>query len=95
MFAHGATKKLILISTCPQMDDGCPLWMWRGSVEVDAPQKELLQRLLREQQLWEGSLRQASVIQTLSKDAEVYRYLLHGPGLGLGSWPLQEHLLLR
>ncbi|KAF3841169.1 hypothetical protein F7725_007031 [Dissostichus mawsoni] len=78
-----------------EMDDGCPLWMWRGSVEVDAPQKELLQRLLREQQLWEGSLRQASVIQTLSKDAEVYRYLLHGPGLGLGSWPPQEHLLLR
>ncbi|XP_063751648.1 rho GTPase-activating protein 7 isoform X2 [Eleginops maclovinus] len=78
-----------------KMDDGCPLWMWRGSVEVDAPQKELLHRLLREQQLWEGSLRQASIIQTLSKDAEVYRYLLHSSGLGLGSWPPQEHLLLR
>ncbi|XP_044078746.1 rho GTPase-activating protein 7 isoform X2 [Siniperca chuatsi] len=74
-----------------KMDDGCPLWMWRGSIEVDAPQKELLHRLLREQELWEGSLRQAAVIQTLSKDTQVYRYLLHG----LGSRPSQEHLLLR
>ncbi|KAM8742105.1 rho GTPase-activating protein 7 isoform 2-T2 [Acanthopagrus schlegelii] len=76
-----------------KMDDGCPLWMWRGSVEVEAPQKELLHRLLREQELWEGGLRQATVIQTLSKDAEVYRCLLQGHGLG--SRPPQEHLLLR
>ncbi|KAI3373895.1 hypothetical protein L3Q82_022464, partial [Scortum barcoo] len=73
-----------------KMDDGCPLWIWRGSVEVDAPQKELLHRLLREQELWEGSLRQAAVVQTLSKDAEVYRYLLQGHGLD--SRPPQEHL---
>ncbi|KAG8008436.1 StAR-related lipid transfer protein 13 [Nibea albiflora] len=78
-----------------KMDDGFPLWMWRGSVEVEAPQKELLHRLLREQELWEGSLRHAGVIQTLSKDTEVYRYLLQGQGHGLGSRPPQEHLLLR
>uniref|UniRef100_A0A3B4YX00 Si:dkeyp-23e4.3 n=1 Tax=Seriola lalandi dorsalis TaxID=1841481 RepID=A0A3B4YX00_SERLL len=53
-----------------KMDDGCPLWMWRGSTEVDAPHKELLHRLLREQELWEGSLRQTAIIQTLSKDTE-------------------------
>ncbi|XP_041807759.1 rho GTPase-activating protein 7 isoform X2 [Chelmon rostratus] len=78
-----------------KMDDGCPLWMWRGSVEVEAPQKELLHRLLRERELWEGGLRQAAVIQTLSKDTEVYRYLLQGQGHSLGSRPPQEHLLLR
>ncbi|XP_031606216.2 rho GTPase-activating protein 7 isoform X1 [Oreochromis aureus] len=78
-----------------KMDDSCPLWMWRGSVEVDAAQGELLHRLLREQQLWEEGLHQAAVIQTLSKDADVYRYLLQGQGHGLGSQPLQEHLLIR
>lgn len=71
------------------MDDGCPLWMWRGSVEVDAPHNDLLHRLLREQELWDGNLRQASIIQTLAKDAEVYSYLLHS------SRPPQQHLLLR
>ncbi|XP_076607275.1 rho GTPase-activating protein 7 isoform X2 [Chaetodon auriga] len=78
-----------------KMDDGCPLWMWRGSVEVEAPQKELLHRLLREQELWEGSLRRAAVIQTLSKDTEVYRYLLQGQGHCPDARPPQEHLLLR
>ncbi|XP_030603117.1 rho GTPase-activating protein 7 isoform X2 [Archocentrus centrarchus] len=78
-----------------KMDDSCPLWMWRGSVEVDAAQEELLHRLLREQQLWEADLHQATVIQTLSKDADVYRYLLQGQGHSLGSQPLQEHLLIR
>lgn len=77
------------------MNDGHLLWMWRGSVEVDAPQQELLHRLLREQQLWERNLHQAAVIQTLSKDTEVYRYLLQGQGHSLGSQPPQEHLLLR
>ncbi|KAM6984023.1 rho GTPase-activating protein 7 isoform 2-T2 [Tautogolabrus adspersus] len=78
-----------------KMDDGYPLWMWRGVAEVDAPQKELLHRLLREQALWEGNLSQAAVIQTLSKDAEVYRYVLKNRGHSLGSQPPQEHLLLR
>ncbi|XP_072230787.1 rho GTPase-activating protein 7 isoform X1 [Leuresthes tenuis] len=78
-----------------KMNDDCPLWLWRGSVEVDAPQQELLHRLLREQQLWDRNLHQAAVIQTLSKDAEVYRCLLQGLVHSLGSQPLQEHLLLR
>uniref|UniRef100_A0A3B4YQE4 Si:dkeyp-23e4.3 n=1 Tax=Seriola lalandi dorsalis TaxID=1841481 RepID=A0A3B4YQE4_SERLL len=58
-----------------KMDDGCPLWMWRGSTEVDAPHKELLHRLLREQELWEGSLRQTAIIQTLSKDTENFNFI--------------------
>lgn len=92
---RGSAELYFIASAHFQMDDSCPLWMWRGSVEVDAAQEELLHRLLREQQLWEGDLHRATVIQTLSKDADVYRYLLHGPGHGLGSQPLQEHLLIR
>ncbi|KAM4726969.1 rho GTPase-activating protein 7 isoform 2-T2 [Anableps anableps] len=78
-----------------KMSDGCPLWTWRGSVEVDAPQQDVLHRLLREQQLWEGNLRQAAVIHTLSKDTDVYRYTLQGQGHALASQPPQEYLLLR
>lgn len=79
------------------MDDGCPLWMWRGMVEVEATETELLHRLLRQPELWERNLHQASVVQTLAKDAEVFRCLLQdqGQGLGLGCRPPQEHLLLR
>lgn len=77
------------------MHDGCPLWMWRGSVEVDAPQVEVLYRLLREQELWEQTLHRATVVQTLFEDADVYRCVLHSQGHGLDSRPPQEHLLLR
>lgn len=76
-----------------QVDDGCPLWMWRGSVEVDAPQEELLHRLLREHELWERGLHQAAVIRSVSKDAEVYHCLLRRRALE--PRPPQEHLLLR
>uniref|UniRef100_A0A3B3U6P9 Si:dkeyp-23e4.3 n=1 Tax=Poecilia latipinna TaxID=48699 RepID=A0A3B3U6P9_9TELE len=68
-----------------KMSDGCPLWTWRGCVEVAAPQKELLHRLLREQPLWEANLRRAAVVRALSKDSEVYRYTLQGRGHALGS----------
>ncbi|XP_069366287.1 rho GTPase-activating protein 7 isoform X2 [Paralichthys olivaceus] len=89
--SHTAPEQVEL--SFKKVDDGCPLWMWRGSVEVDAPQKELLHRLLRERELWEGKLRQSTVVQTLSKDTEVYRYVLQGQDLV--SRPPQEHLLLR
>lgn len=58
---------------------------------MDAPQQELLLRLLREQHLWEENLRHAAVLHTLSEDTEVYRCVLQGQG----SQPPQDHLLLR
>uniref|UniRef100_A0A3B3CU52 Si:dkeyp-23e4.3 n=1 Tax=Oryzias melastigma TaxID=30732 RepID=A0A3B3CU52_ORYME len=68
-----------------------PLRLWRGSVEVDAPHRDVLRRLLREQPLWEPRLLQAAVIQTLSDHADIYRFLLRGRS----PLPPQEHLLLR
>lgn len=77
------------------MDDGCLLWMWRGTVEVEATELELLHRLLRQPELWQRNLLQATIVQTLTKDAEVFRYLFQDQGQGLGARPPQEHLLLR
>ncbi|XP_067088268.1 stAR-related lipid transfer protein 8-like, partial [Osmerus mordax] len=78
-----------------KVGDGCPLRLWRGSVEVDAPHGDLHRRLLREHRLWEGNLQKAAVLQTLAKDTEVYRYLLQSRDHGLGHRPPQEYLLLR
>lgn len=78
-----------------QVEDGCPLLMWRGTVDVDATKAELLHRLLRQPELWDRNLRQASVVQTLSKDTEVFHCLLQDLGQALGSRPPQEYLLLR
>ncbi|KAM8899793.1 rho GTPase-activating protein 7 isoform 2-T2 [Spinachia spinachia] len=91
--SHPAPEHVQL--TFKRLDDGCLLRMWRGSVEVEVPQAELLHRLLRERRLWEGSLRRADVVQALSEHAEVYRYLLEGRGRALGSRLSRDHLLLR
>lgn len=77
------------------MDDGCPLWVWRGCVEVEAPPTELLQRLLREQHLWDHTLCQAVVVRPLSQHAELYHSLHQDPCYGPGARPPQEQLLLR
>lgn len=91
----GRRGELTSLVLHPQVDDGCPLWMWRGSVEVEATETELLHRLLRQPERWERNLHQASVVQTLSEDAEVFRCLLQDQAQALGSRPPQEQLLLR
>lgn len=67
--------------------------LWRGSVEVDCPQQEALQRVLREPEAWAGeeTLQEARVLQTLDKDKEVYAYTLQGAA----SRPPLQHVLLR
>lgn len=84
-----------LTSSRLQVDDGCPLWAWRGCVEVEASPTELLQRLLREQHLWDSSLCQAAVVRPLSPHAELYHSLHQDPCQGPGARPPHEQLLLR
>lgn len=76
-----------------KMEDEHALRLWRGSVEVDCPQQEALQRVLREPEAWAGeeTLQEARVLQTLDKDKEVYSYTLQGAA----SRPPLQHVLLR
>ena len=73
------------------MEDGYPLLLWRGAVEVEAPQQEVLQRILREHGQWQSDLLHSEVVETLDKDAEVYQYTLQAAG----ARPPLQHVLLR
>lgn len=73
-----------------QVDDGNPLPLWRGTVEVDAPQKDVLQRVLREHSQWQSDL-QHSEVETLDKDSEIYQFTLQA----VGTRPPVQHVLLR
>lgn len=73
-----------------QVEDGHPLALWRGTVEVDAPQRDVFQRVLREQGQWQSDL-QHSEAETLDKDSEIYQYTLQA----VGTRPPLQHLLLR
>ncbi|XP_062867394.1 rho GTPase-activating protein 7 isoform X2 [Trichomycterus rosablanca] len=74
-----------------KVDDGYPLPLWRATVEVDAPQKEVLQQVLREHGEWQSDLQHSEVVETLDKDAEIYHYTLWSAG----TRPPLQHLLLR
>ncbi|KAG9265918.1 rho GTPase-activating protein 7-like isoform X1 [Astyanax mexicanus] len=74
-----------------KVEDAYPLLLWKGSVEVDAPQQEVLQRVLWEHGQWQGDLLHSEVVETLDKDAEVYQYTLQAAG----ARPPLQHVLLR
>lgn len=74
-----------------KVDDGYPLRLWRGTTEVDAPQQEVFQRILREQSQWQRDLTHSEVVETLDKDVEVYHYTLQAAG----ARPPLQHVLLR
>ncbi|XP_037401814.1 rho GTPase-activating protein 7 isoform X1 [Pygocentrus nattereri] len=74
-----------------KMEDGYPLLLWRGAVEVEAPQQEVLHCILREHGQWQSDLQHSEVVETLDKDAEVYQYTLQAAG----ARPPLQHVLLR
>ncbi|TTC00282.1 StAR-related lipid transfer protein 13 [Bagarius yarrelli] len=73
-----------------KVEDGSPLRLWRGTVDVDVPQKDVFQRVLREHSQWQSEL-QHSEVKTLDKDLEIYQYTLQAAGIR----PPLHHLLLR
>ncbi|KAK2826956.1 hypothetical protein Q7C36_017882 [Tachysurus vachellii] len=73
-----------------KVEDGYRLPLWRGTVEVDAPQKDVFHRVLREHGQWQSEL-QHSEVETLDKESEIYQYTLQAAG----TRPPQQYLLLR
>ncbi|XP_026855906.2 rho GTPase-activating protein 7 isoform X2 [Electrophorus electricus] len=74
-----------------KVEDGYPLPLWRGVVDVDASQHDVLQRVLRETGQWQSDLEHSEVVETLDKQAEVYEYTLQAAG----ARPPLQHVLLR
>ncbi|KAK3554855.1 hypothetical protein QTP86_000961 [Hemibagrus guttatus] len=95
--AREKSKSWVTCSTSDHVDvafkkveDGYPLALWRGTVEVDAPQKDVFHRVLREHAQWQSEL-QHNEVETLDKDSEIYQYTLQAAG----TRPPLQHLLLR
>lgn len=74
-----------------KVEDGYPLRIWRATTEVDAPQQDVFQRVLREQSHWQRDLLHSEVVENVDKDAEVYHYILQAAG----ARPPLQHVLLR
>ncbi|XP_058852523.1 rho GTPase-activating protein 7-like isoform X2 [Acipenser ruthenus] len=57
-----------------KVDDAHPLRLWKATAEIEASQGEVLNRILREQNIWDKNFQQSKVIEALDKHTEIYHY---------------------
>jgi len=61
--------------TYKKLADGHPLKLWRCWTDVEAPPKELLNRVLRERDLWDEDVLKWRTIRRLGENGEVFQYV--------------------
>ncbi|XP_076321722.1 rho GTPase-activating protein 7-like isoform X1 [Tachypleus tridentatus] len=58
-----------------KVDDGHPLRLWKLSVEVEAPPVELLNRLMRDRNVWDDTLAKWRIVSRLDNQSEIFQYV--------------------
>ncbi|XP_031563482.1 rho GTPase-activating protein 7-like isoform X2 [Actinia tenebrosa] len=71
--------------------DGCPLRLWRGVVDVDAPPQHVLRRITEERHLWDEDLETWDVVEKISEDIDIFHYVTQSMILQ----PKRRHVVLR
>ncbi|XP_053312337.1 stAR-related lipid transfer protein 13 isoform X2 [Spea bombifrons] len=74
-----------------KVGDGNPLRFWKVAVEVEAPPSIVLNRILREQHLWDDDYLQSKVIETIDSQTEVYQYVQNS----MAPHPSRDFVVLR
>jgi deleted in liver cancer protein len=76
---------MAFVFVCLQVDlaykkvgDGHPLRVWRATTEVEAPPAEVLNRILRDQFMWDPSLAKSRVLARLDAHTEVFQFAANG-----------------
>ncbi|NXG41737.1 RHG07 protein, partial [Psilopogon haemacephalus] len=71
--------------------EGPPLRLWKTCIEIPAPPEEVLNRLLREQHLWDEDLIDSKVIEPLDSQTDIYQYVQHS----MAPQPARDFVVLR
>lgn len=71
--------------------DGPPLRLWKASIEVPAAPEDVLNRILKEQHLWDEDLLDSKVIDTLDNQTEIYQYVQNS----MAPHPARDYVVLR
>lgn len=74
-----------------KVEDEYPLRLWKATSEVGALPEKILQRLLKEQHMWDVDMQESEIIDSLGDNADVYRYVTQS----LIPQPPREYLVLR
>nr|XP_014424200.1 rho GTPase-activating protein 7 isoform X2 [Pelodiscus sinensis] len=91
-------KGWVSCSTSEQADlaykkvcEGPPLRLWKATIEVPAVPEDVLNRLLKEQHLWDEDLLDSKVIETLDSQTDIYQYVQNS----MAPHPARDYVILR
>ncbi|ETE63287.1 hypothetical protein L345_10953, partial [Ophiophagus hannah] len=71
--------------------EGPPLRLWKSVVEISATPEEVLNRIIKEQHLWDEDLLDAKVIETLDSQTDVYQFVQNS----MAPHPARDYVILR
>ncbi|XP_015717786.1 rho GTPase-activating protein 7 isoform X1 [Coturnix japonica] len=91
-------KGWVSCSTSEQADlaykkacEGPPLRLWKTTIEIAATPEEVLNRLLKEQHLWDEDLIDSKVIEPLDSQTDIYQYVQNS----MAPHPARDFVILR
>lgn len=71
--------------------EGPPLRLWKTTIEIAATPEEVLNRLLKEQHLWDEDLIDSKVIEPLDSQTDIYQYVQNS----MAPHPARDFVVLR
>ncbi|XP_067993847.1 rho GTPase-activating protein 7 isoform X2 [Melanerpes formicivorus] len=71
--------------------EGPPLRLWKTTVEIPALPEDVLNRLLKEQHLWDEDLIDSKVIEPLDSQTDIYQYVQNS----MAPQPARDFVVLR
>ncbi|KAM8969277.1 rho GTPase-activating protein 7 isoform 1-T1 [Sarcophilus harrisii] len=74
-----------------KVSEGPPLRLWKSTIEVPAKPEDVLNRLLKEQHIWDPDLLDAKVIEVLDSQTEIYQFVRSS----MVPHPARDHVVLR
>ncbi|XP_058145870.1 rho GTPase-activating protein 7 isoform X2 [Dasypus novemcinctus] len=74
-----------------KVSEGPPLRLWKATIDVPAGPEEVLNRLLKEQYLWDVDLLDSKVIEILDSQTEIYQYVQNS----MAPHPARDYVVLR
>ncbi|XP_019850855.1 PREDICTED: rho GTPase-activating protein 7-like isoform X2 [Amphimedon queenslandica] len=73
-WVHCDLMKGVSLAYC-KIEDGVPLRLWRGTVEVPASSEMVLRKLWEERFLWDGSVLKGRRVSKLDENTEIFQYV--------------------
>ncbi|XP_053559909.1 rho GTPase-activating protein 7 [Bombina bombina] len=74
-----------------KVSEGPPLRLWKTTIEIPAQPEDVLQRLLKEQHLWDEDFLDSKIIENLDDQTDIYQFVQNN----MAPHPARDYVVLR